>query len=163
MVGVREMAEDPRFETQSDDSQKFLMFQLGAELFATPLIEVREVIEFNQAKPIPHMPSFFKGVINIRGEIIGVIDLRERLGMTGSNENPCQLIFETDAGPLAAVVDRVHSVAIVEESQLDRRTTITSQASDRSYFLGVGKVDDRIFTLISLRKLMKTDQASVTT
>ena len=157
------MAQDPRFETQSDDSQKFLMFQLGTELFATPLIEVREVIEFNQAKPIPHMPAFFKGVINIRGEIIGVIDLRERLGMTGLPANPCQLIFETDAGPLAAIVDRVHSVTIVEESQLDRRTTISSHATDRSYFLGVGKVDDRIFTLISLRKLMKTDQAAATT
>ena len=145
-------------ENTHDDSQKFLLFQLGTELFATPLIEVREVIEFQQAKPIPHMPSFFKGVINIRGEIVGVIDLRERLGVKGADASLCQLVFETEAGPLAAVVDRVHSVTIVDETQLDRRTTLTTHGTDRSYFLGVGKIDERIFTLISLRKLMKTDQ-----
>ena len=128
---------------------------MGDELFATALVEIREVIEFHQAKPIPHMPVFFKGVINIRGEIIGVIDLRERLGVAGSDATRCQLVFETDSGPLAAIVDRVHSVTIIEESQMDRRTIIGVHGADRSYFLGVGKVENRIFTLISLGKLMK--------
>ncbi len=152
------MSQESRPDLQAEDAQKFLIFQMGDELFATALVEIREVIEFHQAKPIPHMPAFFKGVINIRGEIIGVIDLRERLGVTGSDATRCQLVFETDSGPLAAIVDRVHSVTIIEESQMDRRTTIGVQGVDRSYFLGVGKVEDRIFTLISLRKLLKKDE-----
>lgn len=145
-------------DLHADDAQKFLIFQVGEDLFGTALIEVREVIEFHQAKPIPHMPDFFKGVINIRGEIVGVIDLRERLGIKGVASHPCQLVFETDSGPLAAIVDRVHSVSIIDESQLDRRSTIGVHATDRSYFMGVGKVDDRIFTLISLRKLLRKEE-----
>lgn len=146
-----------------DDLQKFLIFQMGEEWFATSLIEIREVIEYNEPKPIPQMPAFFKGVINIRGEIIGVIDLRERLGIKGSNKALCQLIFETDAGPLVAIVDRVQSVTVIEESQLERRNMVTAPGTtDRSYFLGVGKLDDRIVTLISLRKLGSMDKVAST-
>jgi purine-binding chemotaxis protein CheW len=152
------VSEESRPDLQLDDAQKFLIFQIGDELFASPLVEIREVIEFQQAKPIPHMPTFFKGVINIRGEIVGVIDLRQRLGVIGNDAARCQLVFETEAGPLAAIVDRVHSVSIIEESQLDRRSTIGVHSTDRSYFLGVGKFEDRIFTLISLRKLLKKDE-----
>lgn len=152
------MSQDSRPDLQAEDAQKFLIFQMGSELFATALVEIREVIEYHQPKPIPHMPAFFKGVINIRGEIIGVIDLRERLGVTGNDASCCQLIFETDSGPLSAIVDRVHSVSIIEETQLDRRATIGAHGTDRSYFLGVGKVEDRIFTLISLRKLLKNEE-----
>ena len=147
--------------TDKDDLQKFLIFQMGEEWFATSLLEIREVIEYNAPKPIPQMPAFFKGVINIRGEIIGVIDLRERLGIKGSDKALCQLIFETDSGPLVAIVDRVQSVTVIEESQLERRSMVsTSGAPDRSYFLGVGKLDDRIVTLISLRKLGAIDKVA---
>ena len=150
--------------TDKDDLQKFLIFQMGEEWFAASLLEIREVIEYNAPKPIPQMPAFFKGVINIRGEIIGVIDLRERLGIKGSDEALCQLIFETDAGPLVAIVDRVQSVTVIEESQLERRTMVSAAgATDRSYFLGVGKLDDRIVTLISLRKLGAIGKVSSTT
>lgn len=148
-------------ELDKDDAQKFLIFEIGQEVFATSLIEIREVIEYNQPKPIPQMPAFFKGVINIRGEIIGVLDLRERLGIKGSDVVPCQLVFETDAGPLAAVVDRVQSVTVIEESQLDRRNLVGTAGPDRAYFLGVGKIDNRIVTLISLRKLAMTDKLSL--
>lgn len=148
-------------ELDKDDAQKFLIFEMGQEVFAAALIEIREVIEYHPPKPVPQMPPFFKGVINIRGEIVGVIDLRERLGIKGSETARCQLIFETDSGPLAAIVDRVQSVTVIEESQLERRNMVGSAGSDRAYFLGVGKLDDRILTLMSLRKLATTDKLSV--
>lgn len=158
-----EVKENPlAAETEKDDLQKFLIFQMGEELFGTSLIDVRQVIEFNQAKPIPHMPSFFKGVINIRGEIIGVVDLRERLGLTVSQQGLSQLIFDTDAGPLAAIVDRVQSVTIIEEAAIDRRAA-SAQTADRSYFLGVAKVGDRIVTVINLRRLFAGTQMAATT
>jgi purine-binding chemotaxis protein CheW len=149
-------------ETEKDDLDKFLIFQMGEELFGTSLVEVRQVIEFHQAKPIPHMPNYFKGVINIRGEIIGVVDLRERLGLKIGQSGLSQLVFDTDSGPLAAIVDRVQSVTVIDDASIDRRTA-SAQTADRAYFLGVAKVGDRIVTIVNLRRLFTGTQMAATT
>lgn len=143
-----------------DSSDKYIVFQMGDELFATSLLEVREVIETQAPKPIPNMAPSFKGVINIRGEIIGVIDLRERLGITEKSQSLCQLVFETSSGPLAAIVDKVHSVIVTDISTLERRPNV-AQGSDRAYFIGVGKVGERIVTFISLPKIVSSEAMTV--
>jgi len=138
---------------ESAAADKYLVFELGAELFATPLIEVRSVIEFHEAKPVPHTPPYYKGVINIRGEIVGVIDIRERLGIKGSEKPAAQLVFETDLGSLAATVDKVQAVAALPEADLDRKAAGAEGGKDRAYFMGIGKYEGKLLTLISLRKL----------
>lgn len=143
-----------------DSSDKYIVFQMGDELFATSLLAVREVIETQAPKPIPNMAPYFKGVINIRGEIIGVIDLRERLGITEKSQSLCQLVFETSSGPLAAIVDKVHSVIVTDISTLERRPNV-AQGSDRAYFIGVGKVGERIVTFISLPKIVSSEAMTV--
>lgn len=143
-----------------DSSDKYIVFQMGDELFATSLLEIREVIETQTPKPIPNMAPYFKGVINIRGEIIGVIDLRERLGITEKSQSLCQLVFETSSGPLAAIVDKVHSVIVTDISTLERRPNV-AQGSDRAYFIGVGKVGERIVTFISLPKIVSSEAMTV--
>lgn len=148
---------DVTSETAGDD--KYLVFQLGPSLYATPLIEVREVIEYQPAKPIPHTAPFFKGVINIRGEIVGVIDLRLRLAIQEAADHPqAQLIYDSESGPLAAIVDKVLSVAVISEANLDRRLTGHSQQGENRYLVGIGKADDKIFTVVSLKKMLTAEQ-----
>jgi purine-binding chemotaxis protein CheW len=134
-------------------TDKYLVFQLAGQLFAAPLIEIRGVIEYHAAKPIPHTAPYYKGVINIRGEIMGVIDLRERLGLPSQATPTCQLIFESAAGTLAANVDKVLSVSVLNEADLDRRASVEASNKERAYFLAVGKLDEQILTVISLRKV----------
>jgi purine-binding chemotaxis protein CheW len=138
-----------------DESQnKFLLFLLGETTFATPLIEVREVVEFREAKPIPHTLPYFKGVINIRGEIVGVIDLRERMNLQNSQKPVAMLIFETETGVLAALVDRVLSVAQISRDEIKTQSfSAENKAHDRTYYLGVTKVHDQIITVISVRRV----------
>lgn len=146
---------------ESAAADRYLVFELGPELFATPLIEVRAVIEYQAAKPIPHTAAYYKGVINIRGEIVGVIDLRERLGIPGSEHPTSQLVFETDMGSLAAIVDKVQAVASLPESDLDRKASGGAGTEDRTYFLGVGKYNGKLLTLISLRKLTRVEKPTL--
>jgi purine-binding chemotaxis protein CheW len=147
--------------TQADESSdKYIVFQMGSELFASSLVEVREVIEAQNPKPIPNMAPYFKGVINIRGEIVGVIDLRDRLGIQDRAQSLCQLVFETTSGPLAAIVDRVHSVIVADISTLERRPNV-AQGADRAYFIGVGKVGDKIVTFISLPKIVSGESMAL--
>jgi purine-binding chemotaxis protein CheW len=146
--------------TTAASSDKYLIYQLGTQFFATPLIEVREVIEFRDPKPIPHTAPYFKGVINIRGEIVGVIDLRERLNIQSEHTPVAQLVFETPNGPLAGTVDRVQSVTIIQEADLDKSASAqaTGAGSDRAYFVGVGKLEDYLISVISLRNILNSDQ-----
>lgn len=146
---------------QDDNAaDKYLIYQLGLDYFATPLIEIREVIEYRAAKAIPHTSPYFKGVINIRGEIVGVLDLRERMNLQGSDAPVAQLVFETENGTLAATVDRVHAVTIIDENAIERRAQLGSGHNpDRGYFLGVAKVDEsRLVTVVSLRKVLTPEQ-----
>ncbi len=145
-------------DLSTGNNEKYLLYQLGDGLFASPLIEVREVIEYRAAKPIPHTAPYFKGVINIRGEIVGVMDLRERLSIKGTDKPVALLIFETENGPLAAIVDKVHSVTVITEADLERRAATHGQSTDRAYFLGVGKVEDKLITVVTLRKILSSDQ-----
>ncbi|MGE0526526.1 MAG: chemotaxis protein CheW [Bdellovibrionales bacterium] len=143
---------------EDHSTDKYLIYQLAADLFATPLLEIRGVIEYQAAKPIPHTAAFYEGVINLRGEIVGVIDLRVRLNIGGAGTPNCQLVFDTDVGPLAATVDRVLSVSALTEADIDRRTAVTGSNRDRPYFLGVGRHGERLVTLISLHKLVEMSQ-----
>ncbi len=88
------------------------------------------------------------------------MDLRERLNIKGSDKPVALLIFETDNGPLAAVVDKVHSVTVIVEADLERRAAAHGQGTDRAYFLGVGKVEDKLLTVITLRKILSPEQLS---
>ena len=132
---------------------RYLIFELGSELFATPLIEVRSVIEYQAAKPIPHTAPYYKGVINIRGEIVGVIDLRERLNITGTKNPTSQLVYETKIGALAATVDKVLAVTSFKDDELDRTISAKTEVDGRAYFLGVAKHGGQLLTVISLPKL----------
>lgn len=146
---------------EKNNADRYLIFELGQETFATPLIEVRSVIEFQEAKPIPHTAAYYKGVINIRGEIVGVIDLRERLDIKGAHSPSSQLVFETGGGMLAVTVDKVVAVAALKDGDIDRKVSPPSGGKhDRSYFLGVGKHQDKLLTLISLHKLAASEPAT---
>lgn len=144
----------------NNSTDKFLVYQLAGELFATPLIEVRGVVEYHLAKPIPHTAPYYKGVINIRGEIMGVIDLRERLGLSADQAPACQLIFESDSGALAGNVDRVISVSVLTDENIDRKASVDSTNKERSYFQGIAKLEGKILTLISLSKIANSTELS---
>lgn len=138
-------------KAEGGDKAKFLVFKLGSEIFGTPLLSVREVVEFKEAKPIPNAAEGFEGVINLRGEIIGVMDLRKLLKISGEKPR-CLLIFESDRGVLGAVVDRVISVTELLAKDIDSKTAVPNK-SFGEYFLGIGKTPQNLITLIDLVKV----------
>lgn len=148
--------------TEEDDNNvsKYLVYQLGSDHFATQLVDVREVIEYRDAKPIPHMAAFYKGIINVRGEIIGVIDMRERLDLHSSARPTAMLVFETPQGALAAIVDKVNSVSTILEENIDRRPAVKGRKADSQYFGGVAKIEDRLVTIIQLKQVLIDDQTN---
>lgn len=146
---------DSKQTTVKDENEsKYLLFSIGKEVFGVPLMGVREVTEPQKVKPIANTSSHFLGVINIRGEIIGVIDLRIRLSHP-AEETPfmAMIIFETAVGPMAALVDKVESVSIIEEKNVDRNPNISSDFPQK-YLMGIGKINNELVTLINLNDVL---------
>lgn len=148
-------------ETGSDLLGRYLVFRVGSELYGTPLLEVREVVEYQEPKFMPNMASFFSGVINIRGTIVGVVDLRARFG--APNERSRQtgmLVCETEQGPIAAIVDQVESVQSISEQEIERKPPIVSKFRPE-YLVGVAKLRERLVTLIHLKDTLSGEKLAV--
>lgn len=135
---------------------RYLVFRLGKELYATPLLRVREVVEPFEPKPIPNTPKYFSGVVDIRGEVVGVVDLRLRFGH-GVEKIGTQalMVFATESGPMAALVDQVVSVITLTENEIEARGNLGAAQSIDS-IIGIGKKDKKLITLIDLLNILES-------
>jgi purine-binding chemotaxis protein CheW len=137
-----------------EDQARYILFVIGGELYGTPLLGVREVVETQPIKIIPNTVPYFAGVINVRGEIIGVLDLRLRFGSQASNDpHQALLIFDTVNGAMAGLVDRVEAVVKMGEEQIEHSPNIKTTAPLK-YLIGIGRWGERLVTLIDLRQIL---------
>jgi purine-binding chemotaxis protein CheW len=137
-----------------EEEDRYFIFQLGSELCGTPLLGVREVIQPQEIKPVPNTKHYFVGMINIRGQIIGVIDLRMRYGHPLlSSEHNAFVVFDTPKGTIAAIVDRVDSVTSIAQTAIDRSKSVITEISPE-YHLGVAHVRNRLVTLLDLNTIL---------
>ncbi len=105
---------------------KYMIFRLGQKRYALPLSVVKEVIAITDITPLPHVPSFYKGLINLRGQIISVIDLRTKLTLPPSKANPeetCIIISQVGDIQVGSIVDEVVEVVGYEEEDIDMHET----------------------------------------
>lgn len=149
-----------RIDWAGDSGSRYLLFSLGGELYGTPILGVREVLEPQPVKPIPNAVKYFCGVINVRGEIVGVVDLRLRFGHPAV-DTPTRafVVFDSAVGPIGAVVDKVEMVASLGEEDIERNPRIeTDVPSD--FLIGVGKFEDRLVSLIDFNKALGAEDLS---
>lgn len=140
--------------TLSKEAQsKFLIFKLGEEVYGTPLLNVREVIEYKEPKPVPNSDASFEGVINLRGEVIGIVDLRKIFNVKSAHP-ACLLVFECELGVLAGAVDKVVSVSEIPANKIDHKGS-SGKKSDIEYLIGIGKTDMGLVTLVDLLQIPK--------
>lgn len=111
---------------------------------------------------VPQSPADVEGVINLRGKIIPVVDLRKRFGMPQSaqNENSRIVVIELDKRVLGFIVDRVHEVLRIDRSIVEPAPQMSSSI-DSSFILGVGKLSDRLLILLDLPRLFAADASAI--
>jgi purine-binding chemotaxis protein CheW len=142
----------------TDFEDRYLLFWIGQELYGAQLQEVREVLEYQEPKFMPNMAAHFTGVINIRGSIIGVSDLRKKFQQKAERtRSTAFLVCDTPQGAIAAVVDRVDSVTSIAQNQLERKLPVLTQI-DQSYVVGIAKIKDFLVTIVKLQQVMSEDK-----
>lgn len=126
--------------------KKFMVFELDNKLFAAPLDQIKEVVALQDTTPVPEVPRYFKGIINLRGKIISILDLRTKLGIKETEvvlKKTSIIITEINNNQMGLIVDNVVEVAGINEEQIDR-----SSYKNKDYITGVAKRENREITVI---------------
>ena len=140
-------------QIKSKDMQ-VVVFSLGGEEYSVDISVVREIIRMVDLTHIPKLPEFIEGVINLRGQITTVIDLRKRFEMEPVvNDENRIIIVDLKGEPIGIIVDSVSEVMTVPTGQIDDMPSI-KHARTQEYLKGICKVDDRILILLDLDKIL---------
>ncbi len=138
---------------------KYLFFNLGDELYGINIMNVTEIIEMERITEIPDMPDYVKGVINLRGKVIPVMDLRLRFNMSEReyDDRTCIVVTAVETASLGLIVDTVAEVHALAATDIEETPTFSGAARDH-YVEGIGKVGDRVTVLIDARKILQGDE-----
>ena len=144
--------------TEIDKEGKYLTFALGAEEFGLEILKVREIIGYMDITAVPQTPGHVKGVINLRGQVIPVVDLRLKFGMEEAEitEQSCIIVVEIDAGArhfqTGIVVDHVQEVLDISAEDIEDSPEFGSVNTD--FILGMGKIGDSVKILLDIDKVL---------
>ncbi|HEY6837473.1 MAG TPA: chemotaxis protein CheW [Geobacteraceae bacterium] len=142
-------------ETGAGEATQYLTFKLEDEVFALDIAKVREVLDFTTVTRVPQTPEFMRGVINLRGNVVPVVDMRLKFGMTPTEKtvNTCVIIVEiaVDGEPtvLGAMADSVQEVLDLESEQIEPPPRIGTRL-DTAFIRGMGKRDEEFVIILDI-------------
>ena len=143
-------------EGTSEDLIQLVIFQLGGEEFGVDIMQVQEIIRMPETTRIPQSPDYVKGIINLRGRVIVVINLDQRFG-TDSKEiydDSRIIVAEVAETVMGMVVNSVSEVMRLPKSNLESAPDMITSKINADYIKGVGKLDDRLLILLDLEKVL---------
>lgn len=138
---------------------QLVTFKIGQEEFGVDILKVQEIIRMMPITKVPNAPAFVEGVINLRGKVIPVIDLRRRFGMEASEHTSQTRIEVVDlqGQVIGFVVDAVSEVLRIKESTVEPPPAVVAGIGSE-YMRGVGKLEDRLLILLDLDKLLSENE-----
>ncbi|ADH87199.1 chemotaxis protein CheW [Desulfurivibrio alkaliphilus] len=161
--GALKMEEFKEKQQLSSREGKYLVFSLGSERYGIGILDVKEIIGLMDIHELPHMPSFFKGVINLRDRVIPVMDLRLKFGMEEAayNERTCIIIVEISgvrgSTLTGIIVDSVSEVVNVKDNQVEDAPSFGTGV-DQHMILGMAKLKEGVTILLDIDRLMHTQE-----
>jgi len=135
---------------------KHLIFSLGKEEFAVPVAKVKEIIGMLEVTPVPHTAEYVRGVINLRGKVVPVIDLRLKLGVPSVeyDERTCIVVVQPEMAKsvylIGVIVDGVSEVMPVQSSDIEKTETFSHGLISSGYVQGVAKIRGKVKILLDL-------------
>lgn len=150
-------------QTETQEDSQYLTFLLGPEMFAISILKIKEILEYSEMTTVPMMPSFVRGVINLRGAVVPVVDLSARFGRHKMDvtRRSCIVIIETEgeAGKqdLGLMVDSVSEVLEIPQNQIEPAPSFgTNIRAD--FISGMGKVDGKFVITLEVDKVLSVDE-----
>jgi len=141
----------------------YLSFKLGDDEFAAHVSKVLNILEMIKITPVPRSPEYMKGVVNLRGAVLPIIDTRIKFGMTPTEytQNTCivvmDILMDKDTIQLGALVDSVVSVIEIENDQIQPPPSLGSKYKSE-FILGVAKIEEHFIMILDMDKVFSSDE-----
>ena len=141
-----------------EQEEQLVVFRLAGEIYGIPITLVQEIIRYREITRIPRTSEYVRGVLNLRGQIVPVIDLRKRLGLPSAEETNSSriVVIEMDENVVGMIVDAVTEVLGLPSSRIDPPSDLIADV-EYNLIKGVGKKDDRIVILLDVPKTLRLE------
>lgn len=151
---------NPVEEQEIGQRLHLVTFSLLGEVFGMPILDVREIIRMTEITPVPQAPGFVEGVINLRGQILPVVDLRKRFGISPKeNDDTTRIVVvELTNSAVGLIVDSVSEVLRIPADVVAPPPSLVAGSIGAEYIKGIGHYDERMIILIELRKVFNEDE-----
>lgn len=166
MGAVMEAQKTPIAAAIDEEQNQYLTFLLGGEMFAIGILHIKEIIEYGQLTTVPMMPSFIRGVINLRGAVVPVVDLSTRFGRqsTEITRKTCIVIIEVMVGEekqdIGVVVDAVSEVLEIPAGEIEPAPSFGAKIRTE-FIAGMGKVNGNFVILLDVDKVLSVEEMAV--
>ena len=153
------MNKEQERERSGEKQYQIINFSVGTEEYGVDIHTMKEVIRIREITPLPKAPHFVKGVINLRGDVIPIIDLREKFGLEQREytEATRVMVVEVEKRMIGLVVDSVSHVIRLGEGQIDPTPPLVGGVSSE-YIRGVGKLDERLIVLLNIDRIITAEE-----
>jgi purine-binding chemotaxis protein CheW len=143
-----------------DNTIQVIVFNLGEERYGVEISQVKEIILPTQITRIPNVPSYVEGVLNLRGQIAAIINLRKSLGKEPkkNDENTRIIVIELNNATVGMMVDSVSEVKYLSSQNIEEIPRFLALKDDSKFLKGVGKLEDGLLTLMDLKELFSEEE-----
>ncbi len=148
------------------ETATYLTFTLGEEVFAVDVQKVREVLDFTSITKVPRTPDFMRGVINLRGSVVPVIDMRLKFGMEGTGEtvDTCVIVMEVsledETTVIGAMADSVKEVFDLDPEQIEPPPRIGTSLNTE-FIHGMGKHNEQFIIILDINRVFSADELTL--
>jgi len=149
------------YENEDTQKDKYLIFSIGDESYGIPICYVIEIIGIEEITQVPELPSYVKGIINLRGKVISVMDARLRFKKEQKeyDDRTCIIVIDIEGTSFGLIVDSVKEVASIDEMNIATPPYISSTEDFAGGFIeAIGKVENDIWLFIDCRKLLYNEE-----
>ena len=150
--------DDDLFDDEDTQKDKYLTFSIASEDYGIAIVNVTEIIGIQSITEIPEMADYIKGVINLRGKVIPIMDVRARFKLPPRDydERTCIIVVEIDSTSVGLVVDTVNEVADIPEDQVEPAPK--SKRKGGNYIQGIGKIGKEVKILLDINKILYEEE-----
>ena len=153
---------DTNYEEEDTQHGRYLTFTLDDNIYGIPIRFVTEIIGIQVSTKIPETPEYIKGIINLRGRIIPLIDVRLKFGKEEIpyNERTCIIVVDVNSVQVGLIVDKVEDVLSIEDDEIAVPPK-TELGFENRYIDGIGKAGDTVQLLLDAEKLLKSEEMEI--
>jgi purine-binding chemotaxis protein CheW len=148
-----------RKDQTNDEVLQWVTFQLEDETYGINVMQVREVLRYSEIAPVPGAPDYVLGIINLRGNVVTVIDTRSRFGLMQGEitDNTRIIVIEADGQVIGILVDSVAEVVYLRSSEIDTTPSVGTDESAK-FIQGVSNREGKLLILVDLNKLLTDEE-----